>query len=143
MAGCIGRPADCRPAELASGLSCKIVSNLEVANPGPQYHVAGVEEFGGDGRSDVLLRHDNGFVALWQMDGNQVVSNTAVANPGPLWHAIAPGDYDGDGLSDTLMVRDNGFVALWEMTGAHIDSNLGVATIGNEWKIVPQSYELV
>ena len=89
------------------------------------------------------MRHDNGFVALLQMNGNQIVSNLAVADPGSQWHPTAPGDYDGDGLSDTLVVNDNGFVALWEMTGAHIDSNLGVATIGTDWKIVPPSYELL
>ena len=77
-----------------------------MANPGPNYHIAGTGDFDGDGRTDILMRHDNGFIALWQMNGDQIVSNLAVANPGSQYHVAAIADYNGDGRSDIVMRHD-------------------------------------
>ena len=107
-----------------------ITDNLPIANPGTQYHVGGTGDFDGDGHSDLLLRHDNGFIALWKFDGDQISSNTAVANPGPQYHIAGTGDFDGDGRTDIVMRHDNGFIALWQMNGDQIVSNLAMPIRG-------------
>ena len=97
---------------------------------------AGAGDFNGDGRSDVLLQHANGFVALWQMNGNQIVSNLGVAAPSAQYHAAGVADFDADGRSDILMQHENGFVALWQMNGNQITSNLAVADPGPNYHVV-------
>ena len=43
------------------------------------WQVAGVADFNGDGKSDILWRHTSGAVAEWNMDGTTLVSGGLVA----------------------------------------------------------------
>ena len=81
------------------------------------------------------MRNDNGFVSLWQMNGNQITSNLAVADPGPNYNVVGTGDFDGDGYGDALLRHDNGFIALWQMNGNQIVSNLAVAHPSPQWHV--------
>ena len=81
------------------------------------------EDFGGNGRSDVLWRHDNGSVAMWQMNGTQIASNTTFGSAGTNWHIVGTEDFGGDGRSDVLWRSDTGSVAMWQMNGTQILSN--------------------
>ncbi len=53
---------------------------------GMEYKLVGVEDFSGDGKGDIVWRHQTGFLVLWTMDGatitqqSQMVSNTDVNN---------------------------------------------------------------
>ena len=60
----------------------KIVANTQILDVSNQYHVQDVRDFNGDGKSDVLLRHDSGQVVLWQMDGDHIVGDVAIATVG-------------------------------------------------------------
>jgi hypothetical protein len=57
-----------------------------LGNPGTAWKVAGVGDFNGDGRSDILWRNDDGTVAEWQMNGATPLSTTILGNPGTAWH---------------------------------------------------------
>ncbi|HEV7285359.1 MAG TPA: VCBS repeat-containing protein, partial [Kaistia sp.] len=73
------------------------------ANPGNDWQIAGISDFGGDGMSDILWRHADGSVATWQMDGAAILGAAVVsANPGNSWQVAGTGDFDGDGRSDIL-----------------------------------------
>ena len=91
------------------------------------------DDFNADGMSDVLWRHNNGFVSEWLMSGHQIIDNVGAGMPSPAWHFQDSGDFGADGHSDILWRHDNGQVVLWQMDGATILSNQSVATLGNDW----------
>ena len=95
---------------------------LLVSNPTVDYplnltwDVVGTGDFDGDGRDDVLLRHDNGTVTNWLgQSGGAFFSNHAVASytlPAG-WNVAGTGDFNGDGKDDVLLRHDNGMVTDW------------------------------
>jgi len=73
-------------------------------------------DFNGDGRSDFLLRNDNGTVTNWlAQSGGGFATNGAnfqiAATPD--WHIIGTGDFNGDGRDDILWRSDLGTVTNW------------------------------
>jgi serralysin len=103
-----------------------IQSNLP--NPGAGWHVVGMgnttEPFGLAG-DDIVLQHDNGDIAIWQLQvvGNQVVregpggSDPAgfnLGNPGDGWHVVGVQDMNSDRRADLVLQNDNGAAAVWD-----------------------------
>ena len=78
----------------------------------PTVSVAGVGDFNGDGRDDVLMRLASGSWRYYPMDGGSVLPGRGqVALPTDLaWEVEGIGDFNGDGKDDVLMRRLNG---LW------------------------------
>jgi hypothetical protein len=108
-----------------------------VAAPDASWHIAGVADLNGDGKSDILWRNDNGTVAEWTMNGSQITSAAdvtyqgSVAAPDPSWHIVGMGDFGGNGTQDILWRDDNGTVAEWTMNGSQITSSAVVTYQGN------------
>jgi hypothetical protein len=96
-------------------------------------------DFNGDGHGDILWRHDNGQVYLWEMEGLGIKAEGSVAHaPVPNdWHIEGTGDFDGDFNSDILWRHDSGQVYFWEMNGLAIKAEGGVmhAPVPNDWHI--------
>ena len=81
----------------------------------PSWHVKGMADFSGDGRSDIVFQHDSGAVAVWEMSGTTIsATNLVNLNPGPAWHIVGMRDMDGDGNPDILFQNDSGAAAVWE-----------------------------
>jgi hypothetical protein len=57
---------------------------------------------GPDGKTDLLLRHDNGTVALWTMNGAQKVADQVVAPLGNDWHIATNSRAGGLRVSDPM-----------------------------------------
>src|SRR6266508_2917520 len=99
--------------------------------------------FDGDGKSDLLWRHDSGAVYIWEMNGLGIkaeggVVHAAVPND---WHILGLGDFDGDGKSgDILWRHDSGQVYIWEMNGLGITAEGGAphAPVPSDWHIFSQ-----
>jgi hypothetical protein len=93
------------------------------------------DDFNADGTSDILWRHNNGFVAEWQMGGGQLINNVGVGSPTPAgaYQFQDTGDFNADGHTDVLWRHDTGQVELWTMNGGVIVGNQAVATLGNDW----------
>ena len=105
------------------------------------WHIAGVGDFNGDGRDDILWRNDNGAVFNFLGSANGgVVSNgdnsyTAMSNA---WHVEAIGDYNGDGRDDILWQHDNGTIIDWLGTasGGYTDNSANLFTqVALTWHI--------
>lgn len=78
-----------------------------------EWHVAGIGDFNGDGRADILWRGTDGTITDWlgQGDGG-FADNSAVASQ-PLstdYQIVGVGDFNGDGRSDLLLQVDQTYL---------------------------------
>jgi hypothetical protein len=81
--------------------------------------VAGVGDFNGDGKSDILWRNaSTGEVDMWLMNGLASTASVPLL-AAPSWVVAGVGDYNGDGKSDILWRNTTtGQVDEWQMNGA-------------------------
>jgi len=83
----------------------------------PSWHVKGMADISGDGRSDVVFQNDNGAVAIWEMGGAAGTTINALnlvdLDPGPAWHIVGLRELTHDAQIDILFQHDNGEVAAW------------------------------
>jgi hypothetical protein len=100
---------------------------------GSAWHVAGLGDFNGDGRDDILWRNDNGSVFTFLSTANGGVVNNgdnSFAAMSNVWHVEAIGDYNGDGRDDILWRHDNGTIIDWLGTagGGFTDNSTNLFT---------------
>jgi len=131
----------------------------QVGRPAPNWHVAGLGDFDGDGKADLLWHTDaNGAVAFWEMDGTHIkaasymtfgaASRTQI--PDPDWRVAQVGHFDGDGKADILWREANGELDVFEMNGFML-AQPGRVSIGQnpvnvpapDWTIVAHQYDLL
>jgi hypothetical protein len=100
-------------------------------------------DYDGDGKADLLLRHDDGTIRLYSMNGEQVLTDKFVRHPDADWKVIGANDYDGDGKSDLLIRRDSdGLVWFYGLDGSEVLKSEYVIyknaalRLANEWKVL-------
>ena len=93
-------------------------------------------DFNGDRRSDVVLRHSSGAVAVWLMDGTAIAGVGLVGNPGSSWQVVGTGDLNGDTLWDLVLRHTSGTVATWFMNGTTIGGAGMIAGLDLAWQVV-------
>ena len=104
------------------------------------WHVAGVGDFNGDGRSDILWMNDSGGLVDWLgtanggFAGNGANSNTRVASG---WHVVGIGDFNGDGFSDILWQNGSRVVDwLGTQTGGFTGNGANSSgTVSASWQV--------
>jgi hypothetical protein len=119
-------------------------SNQGVAayNLSTAWHAIGTGDFNGDGRDDVLMRHDNGLLTTWSGQANGTfASNQSVAayNLSTAWHVVGTGDINGDGRDDLVLRNDSGLLTEWlGQANGSFASNQGVAAynLSNAWTVI-------
>jgi serralysin len=98
-------------------------TGLNSTVPQAGWHIAGLADFNGDHKSDILWRNDSGTLALWEMDG-PLITNAATSGiasaPDASWHIAGLGDFYGDGNTDILWHNDSGELTIWRMNGNQI-----------------------
>jgi hypothetical protein len=130
----------------------QITSGSQIGSvPDKSWHVAGVNDFNGDGTSDILWRNDNGWLAVWAMGsagGNQILTGNMIASsPDKSWHVADTGDYNGDAAADILWQNDNGVLAVWTMGGSdgtHILSGDQIGSVpATSWHVQAHHFDFV
>jgi hypothetical protein len=106
------------------------------------WQVAGIGDFNGDGRSDILWRAGDGRIADWLgttnggFTGNGAHSANAVSND---WQVAGTGDFNGDGNSDILWrSASTGRIADWLGTdnGGFIGNGANSSTpLSTDWEV--------
>jgi ELWxxDGT repeat protein len=111
-------------------------SNGVAIAPDASWSVAGIGDFDGDGRKDVLWRNSSGEVTAWLMNGSTIVSNGDIRSggvavmPDASWSIAGVGDFNHDGRADILWRNGNGNVAIWLMDGTTVTAGSGISTSG-------------
>ncbi len=98
-----------------------------------RYGVAGIGDFNGDGRDDVLLRRDDGHWYYYPMDGRRYIAGeqgAANLTRNPDYAVAGIGDFDGDGKDDVLMRHIDGRWYHYAMDGRrYIPGRQGIANL--------------
>jgi hypothetical protein len=101
---------------------------------GPEWLDAGVGDFNGDGRSDILYRRStDGALLMLLMNGARVLSAPIFAQLGAEWENVGVGDLNGDGKADILFRRSDGSVLVFLMNGTQVQTSAIVSQLGLEW----------
>ena len=95
------------------------------------WQVAGIGDLNGDGRDDVLLRHEDGRWYYYPMNGRRhIVSQRGYADltRNRAWQFAGIGDLNGDGRDDVLLRHEDGRWWYYPMNGRrHITTERGQA----------------
>ena len=101
-----------------------------------------VNDFGGDGRSDILWHNGNGTAAIWFMDGATPYKQSAIGTVDTAWQIAgtsslvqSTGDFDADGKADILWRKTDGSVGIWLMNDSTPKAQAGAGVIDTAWQI--------
>jgi len=110
-----------------------VTSGGTAVTPDANWSVAGIGDFNGDGKKDILWRNNTtGEVSVWNMNGSAITSSAdltsggAAIRPDSSWSVAGIGDFNADGNSDILWRNSNGSLAVWLMNGSTITSSATV-----------------
>ncbi|MET0674849.1 MAG: FG-GAP-like repeat-containing protein [Bradyrhizobium sp.] len=95
-----------------------------------------VNDFNGDGKTDIVWRNDAGGLAIWAMNDGVIHHASSLGNMPANWKLAGTGDFNGDHMSDLLWRNDAGVVAIWDMNdGAILHAN-SLGAIPTNWHII-------
>ena len=119
-----------------------IINDSAALRFGPtDWHVVATGDFNGDGRDDILWRHNSGSITTWSgtATGGFVVNDIAGLPFGPIdWQVLGAGDFNGDGRADILWRSADGTIADWlgRTDGGFTVNPASIITVSNQWQIV-------
>ncbi|MGA3118337.1 MAG: VCBS repeat-containing protein [Syntrophobacteraceae bacterium] len=106
---------------------------------GPDWIIAGVGDFNGDGCRDILWSNQTtGDLAVWYMHGNTLAAEQKFESaPDSIWDVVGVGDFNGDGSPDVLLRnKSTGDVRIWYLNGWTLISQETFAGLGSPWDLV-------
>ena len=110
-------------------------------NSDTSWRLAGIGDFNGDGRDDVLVRHTSGRWYYYAMNGRIPIGGTsggARLNSDTSWRLAGIGDFNGDGRDDVLVRHTSGRWYYYAMNGRNpIRGTSGGARLNSDtsWRL--------
>lgn len=89
----------------------------------PEWRVVGIGDFNADRHCDILLRHQQGNLSAWLMNGTNRVIGTPLRDGNPVslqWRIVSVTDFNADGHVDIILQHNTGRVAVWLMNGTEV-----------------------
>jgi hypothetical protein len=71
-----------------------LAGGSQVGRAGTDWSIAGAGDFNGDGTDDILWRHQNGQVAVWELEDAKSVDGGIVGNAATAWDIENSGGVD-------------------------------------------------
>ena len=133
-----GAGSDCGPGPT-------IAMVVDIGSISPNWSIAGIGDFDGDGYSDILWRDNLGKVRIWLLgttpNSLNIRSSADLGNVPLNWSIVQTGDYNGDGFSDILWEDDTGNLKAWFMQGTMVAKTQTLGKIGLEWTVQSLNYQ--
>ncbi|MDF2094028.1 fibronectin type III domain-containing protein [Knoellia sp. 3-2P3] len=128
------------PAGRAFSFTVRAVNTAGSSDPSAASNtvrVAGLGDFNGDGRADIITRKSNGDLYLFKGNGTGGLSGYSRINSGwqYLDQILSPGDFNGDGRSDIIARKSTGELYLFTGNGTGGFTNPSYRRIGTGWQI--------
>ena len=100
--------------------------------------IGAIADFNGDGKSDLLWRHDGGLFSLWRSTGEGFAANTYVnGSVGADWSLAATGDFNADGRADLIWRHEGGLFTVWRSNGESFEQNVYVdGGVDPSWQLI-------
>ena len=123
----------------ARNTASPVLAAIGVGSQPTDWVVAGVGDFDGDGKSDILwFNKTSRVVQIWFIDAtnaNNPIKSFGMVGTGaldPAWSIVGTGDFNGDGKSDILLINNGTTdVGTWLMNGLTILNALGLGNLNN------------
>ena len=105
------------------------------------WRLAGVGDFNGDRRADLLWWHRNtGQLSMWLMTKGGIAEAKVIYAVAAEWRPMRVGDFSGDGRADVLWRSFTaGTYSLWEMNGMTIAASAVLPAPNNDLYYSPQA----
>ncbi len=110
------------------------LTNIVIRRP---WNVAGVADFDGDGKKDILWRNSSGKTVIMLLNGDTRKENIILPTINAPWDVSGTGDFDGDGKAD-IVWRNNELprTVIMLMDGVGIKEKIVLdRTITGQWYV--------
>jgi hypothetical protein len=91
------------------------------------------DDFGGDGKADILIRHSLGTLYLLEIDG-RFRTTSSVGGLSTAWTVKGLGDFGGDDKTDILIRHTSGLLYLYEMDG-NVRTGSMIGALNTSWRV--------
>ena len=95
----------------------------------------GLLDFDGDGKADLVMRNDDGSVAIWLMDGVVARSTPTVLGASSGATVVKAADFDGDGVTDLVREVADGTSTMYFMSGGAIRDTAVLRQAASGWHL--------
>lgn len=128
-----GNTGDVAVWMLGGTIAAQTVTGAYVSTAALDWRIAGVADYNGDGRADILLQQQStGVVGIWLLNGASVSAWGSLGAASSDFQIAATGDFNGDHSADILWHQlSTGAASVWLVNATATTLGNGTAVIGS------------
>ena len=97
---------------------------------GDEWKIAAVGDLNGDGRADVVLKHDAGFAGSWLTQSDYTMAWADLDTLPDGFAIVGAGDFNGDGTDDVLL-QNGSYYGAWLVNNGNAAGWMGLGDLGD------------